>query len=352
METTRLPELKNGDIANKARVGSGKGTPKSLSRPASNPSLPIVPGAAKTSTNDGASTPKRASRVSSPLTSSRTALSNTNANANTSQPSPSPSPSPQPPVQNILPKGGPPSSHSDESSSKPKRQSVRQLAKHALHVIAEKNGESTPRTSFRLEDFEIKNTLGTGSFGRVHLVKLKATGKYFAMKVLRKSDIVKMKQVEHTINEKNILEQLEMPFLVGMLGTFQDANHVFLVLEYIQGGELFTFLRKSGMFPNHVAKFYAAEVVLAFEYLHKADIIYRDLKPENILIDADGHIRITDFGFAKSVPDQTWTLCGTPDYLAPEIIQSKGYGRAVDWWAVGVLIYEVCTLLIFFLEFI
>ncbi|KAJ3328080.1 camp-dependent protein kinase catalytic subunit [Blyttiomyces sp. JEL0837] len=200
---------------------------------------------------------------------------------------------------------------------------------------------ATPRTKFSLADFHIDRTLGTGSFGRVHLVRLRSSGKYFAMKVLRKNDIVKMKQVEHTINEKSILEQLKFPFLVSMLGTFQDSSNVYFVLEYVQGGELFSYLRRSGRFPNHVARFYAAQVTLAFEYLHQKDIIYRDLKPENLLIDANGNIKITDFGFAKYVPDVTWTLCGTPDYLAPEIIQSKGYGKAVDWWALGVLIYEM-----------
>ncbi|KAJ3307944.1 hypothetical protein HDU76_004235 [Blyttiomyces sp. JEL0837] len=161
------------------------------------------------------------------------------------------------------------------------------------------------------------------------------------MKVLRKSEIVKLRQVEHTVNEKLILNSLEFPYLVGLLGSFQDNSNLYLVLEYVQGGELFSFLRRSGRFPNHVAKFYAAEVILAFEYLHGMNIIYRDLKPENLLIDAEGHIKITDFGFAKEVPDQTWTLCGTPDYLAPEIIQAKGYGKPVDWWALGVLIYEM-----------
>ncbi|KAJ3407005.1 camp-dependent protein kinase catalytic subunit [Chytridiales sp. JEL 0842] len=202
---------------------------------------------------------------------------------------------------------------------------------------------ATPKQKLKLtvHDFNIDRTLGTGSFGRVHLVRLKSSGKYYAMKVLRKSEIVKMKQVEHTVNEKLILEQLNYPFLVNMLGTFQDSLNVYFVLEYVQGGELFSFLRRSGRFPNNVAKFYAAEVILAFEHLHSKDIIYRDLKPENLLIDAKGHIKITDFGFGKHVPDVTWTLCGTPDYLAPEIIQSKGYGRAVDWWALGILIYEM-----------
>ncbi|KAJ3077530.1 camp-dependent protein kinase catalytic subunit, partial [Quaeritorhiza haematococci] len=199
------------------------------------------------------------------------------------------------------------------------------------------------KRKFKLEDFAILRTLGTGSFGRVHLVRYKVDRRHYAMKVLRKTEIVKLRQVEHTINEKSILEQVgdDMPFLVHMLGTFQDSQNLYIIMEYVSGGELFSYLRRSGRFPNHVARFYAAQVVLAFEYLHSKDIIYRDLKPENLLLDSRGNLKITDFGFAKVVPDVTWTLCGTPDYLAPEIIQSKGYGRAVDWWALGVLIYEM-----------
>lgn len=192
-----------------------------------------------------------------------------------------------------------------------------------------------------LSDFTILRTLGTGSFGRVHLVKLNSTGVYYAMKALKKSEIVKLRQIEHTLNEKAILEQISMPFTVNLLCTFQDALHLFIVMEYVSGGELFSYLRKAGRFPAEVAKFYAAEVILAFEFLHAKDIIYRDLKPENLLVDNKGNIKVADFGFAKNVPDQTWTLCGTPDYLAPEIIQSKGYGKAVDWWSVGILIYEM-----------
>ncbi|KAJ3227679.1 hypothetical protein HK099_000784 [Clydaea vesicula] len=200
---------------------------------------------------------------------------------------------------------------------------------------------SKSHLSYSLSDFTVLRTLGTGSFGRVHLVKLNCSGVYYAMKALKKSEIVRLKQVEHTLNEKKILAQVSMPFTVNLFCTFQDSVHLFLVLEYVSGGELFSYLRKAGRFPAEVAKFYAAEVVLAFEHLHERDIIYRDLKPENLLVDSKGNIKITDFGFAKFVPDQTWTLCGTPDYLAPEIIQSKGYGKAVDWWALGILIYEM-----------
>ena len=131
------------------------------------------------------------------------------------------------------------------------------------------------------------------------------------------------------------------PFTIRMWGTFQDAQQVFMIMDYIEGGELFSLLRKSQRFPNPVAKFYAAEVCLALEYLHSMDIIYRDLKPENILLDKNGHIKLTDFGFAKYVPDVTYTLCGTPDYIAPEVVSTKPYNKSVDWWSFGILIFEM-----------
>ncbi|KAJ3345945.1 hypothetical protein HDU83_003545 [Entophlyctis luteolus] len=197
---------------------------------------------------------------------------------------------------------------------------------------------------FNIFDFKLIKTVGTGSFGRVHLALHVASNTYVALKVLRKHDVVKLKQVEHTLDEKRILEALSngCPFLVHLYGSFMDNEHLYLVMEYIQGGELFTYLRNMDKLDNEAAKFYAAEVVLAFEYLHSADVVYRDLKPENLLIDTNGHIRVTDFGFAKHLNGHlTHTLCGTPDYLAPEVIQSKGYGKAVDWWALGILIYEM-----------
>jgi protein kinase A len=144
-----------------------------------------------------------------------------------------------------------------------------------------------------------------------------------------------MKQVEHTNDERSMLQLVRHPFLVNLWGTFQDSKNLYMVMDFIEGGELFSLLRKSQRFPNAVAKFYAAEVVLAINYLHGLDIIYRDLKPENLLLDRHGHIKITDFGFAKKVPDITWTLCGTPDYLAPEVVASKGYNKSVDWYVAS-----------------
>lgn len=123
--------------------------------------------------------------------------------------------------------------------------------------------------------------------------------------------------------------------------TWQDETNLYMLMDYVIGGELFTYLRRAGRFTHETARMYAAMVVLALEHLHSKNILYRDLKPENLLIDKQGYLKICDFGFAKHVEDRTWTLCGTPEYLAPEIIQSKGHGKAVDWWALGVLLFEM-----------
>lgn len=194
---------------------------------------------------------------------------------------------------------------------------------------------------WKLSDLEMRETIGTGTFGRVRLCRHKATSKYCALKILKKQEILRMKQVDHILAEASILQEIQHPFVVNMLKGFMDADRLYILMEYVVGGELFSHLRKAGKFPNDVAKFYAAEVILAFEYLHSKDIIYRDLKPENLLLNFDGNIKITDFGFAKRVLDRTFTLCGTPEYLAPEIIHTKGHDKAVDWWALGILLYEM-----------
>lgn len=225
-----------------------------------------------------------------------------------------------------------------------------------------------------LEDWEVVETLGTGTFGRVLLVRQRpsyrqtsyhpifpnlyqptdpqapspvttqhADGQlpHFAMKVLRKAEIVRLKQVEHMNSERRILEKVRHPFIVELHATYQDNLNVYMLLTYVPGGELFSHLRRAGRFSPDVTRFYLASIVLAIEYLHSKNIIYRDLKPENLLLDRSGYLRIADFGFSKVVEDRTFTLCGTPEYLAPEIVLSQGHGKAVDWWALGILAFEM-----------
>jgi protein kinase A len=200
------------------------------------------------------------------------------------------------------------------------------------------------KNQVKLDDFELDRTIGTGSFGRVMIAYLKRDrSQRYAIKMLKKENIVKMKQVEHTLNEKKILSSIDFPFIVHLAYSFKDNSNLYMVLEYVSGGEMFTHLRKTGRYTEDIACFYASQIVLTFEYLHYLNIIYRDLKPENVLYDSSGYIKITDYGFAKIIKDRTWTLCGTPEYLAPEIILSRGYNKAVDWWALGVLIYEMAA---------
>ncbi|KAK9768681.1 cytochrome c oxidase subunit 1 [Basidiobolus ranarum] len=208
-------------------------------------------------------------------------------------------------------------------------------------IIEDNQLDEKEKPKFSLKDFDLLQTLGTGTFGRVYLTRHIGTENYYAMKVLKKEVVVRLKQIEHINSEKQILSQIHFPFIVNLFCSFQDDNNLYMLLEYVIGGEVFSHLRRAGRFTNDMTRFYAAEIVLAIEYLHSKDIIYRDLKPENLLLDDRGHIKITDFGFAKVVEDRTWTLCGTPEYLAPEIIQSKGHGKSVDWWALGILIFEM-----------
>lgn len=195
------------------------------------------------------------------------------------------------------------------------------------------------------DDFISMRTLGTGSFGRVMLVRHKQKGdKLFAMKMMEKAHVVRTKQVDHTHSEIRIMDAMNFEFLVHMEFFFKDNVYLYLVMPFINGGEMFTHLRQQRRFDETLTKFYAAQVILAFEYIHFLGMVYRDLKPENILLDKDGFLKITDYGFCKKIDDQrTYTLCGTPEYLAPEIIMSQGYNKSVDWWALGVLIYEMAA---------
>lgn len=149
-------------------------------------------------------------------------------------------------------------------------------------------------------------------------MKKRDSGKFYALKILEKRNVVRSRQIEHTLNEKKIISSVNSPFIASFIASFKDYSNLYIVLEFVNGGEMFKHLVRTNRFTENVSKFYCAQVVLAIEYLHSLDIIHRDLKPENTLISHDGYIKITDFGFAKYVKTRTYTLCGTPEYLAPE----------------------------------
>ena len=188
------------------------------------------------------------------------------------------------------------------------------------------------------------------------LVRDKSSGVLYAMKVLRKGYIIEKNQIEHTKTERSVLGRaVRHPYIVGLNMAFQTPDNLFLVLDYCPGGELFFHLGKVGRFPEERARFYAAQIILALEYVHKLDVIYRDLKPENVLLDQNGNVRLTDFGLSKEgVSDHSSganSFCGTPEYIAPEVLRREGHGRAVDWWSLGALLYEVSSFILEFLCF-
>eukprot|EP00456_Euglypha_rotunda_P048543 TRINITY_DN388_c0_g1_i7.p1 TRINITY_DN388_c0_g1~~TRINITY_DN388_c0_g1_i7.p1 ORF type:complete len:522 (+),score=125.71 TRINITY_DN388_c0_g1_i7:100-1566(+) len=195
----------------------------------------------------------------------------------------------------------------------------------------------------KLEDFELLKVLGRGSFGKVMQVRKKTDGKVYAMKILKKRAIIARNQVEHTKAERKILQSLQHPFLMTLRYAFQSKEKLYFVLDYFQGGELFFHLKNNRRFPEDVARIYVGEIGLALGHLHSLQVIYRDLKPENILLDDNGHVCLTDFGLSKDVDptDKAHTFCGTPEYLAPEIVTGAGHDKAVDWWSLGILLYEL-----------
>jgi len=198
-----------------------------------------------------------------------------------------------------------------------------------------------------LEDFELLNVIGKGSFGKVIQVRKKDNGRIYAMKVLNKDMIVQRQELNHAKAEKNVLQKLVHPFLVNLNYSFQTPDKLYFVMDYVNGGELFYHLQKDKRFSEDRARFYLAEIALGLEYLHANGVLYRDLKPENLLLTADGHICLTDFGLAKEglicEDSRTSTFCGTPEYLAPEVLDAKDYGLPVDWWSYGTLMYEMLT---------
>uniref|UniRef100_A0A8C1ZAX0 non-specific serine/threonine protein kinase n=1 Tax=Cyprinus carpio TaxID=7962 RepID=A0A8C1ZAX0_CYPCA len=202
----------------------------------------------------------------------------------------------------------------------------------------------------RPECFELLRVLGKGGYGKVFQVRKVSgadSGKIFAMKVLKKAMIARnAKDTAHTKAERSILEEVKHPFIVDLIYAFQTGGKLYLILEYLSGGELFMQLEREGIFLEDTAGFYLAEISMALGHLHQKGIIYRDLKPENIMLNNNGHVKLTDFGLCKeSIHDGTvtHTFCGTIEYMAPEILMRSGHNRAVDWWSLGALMYDMLT---------
>eukprot|EP01064_Diplonema_japonicum_P028169 TRINITY_DN4263_c2_g1_i1.p1 TRINITY_DN4263_c2_g1~~TRINITY_DN4263_c2_g1_i1.p1 ORF type:complete len:435 (+),score=87.86 TRINITY_DN4263_c2_g1_i1:97-1401(+) len=196
-----------------------------------------------------------------------------------------------------------------------------------------------------LDDFEPLCVVGKGSFGKVMQVKKKDTGEIFAMKAMNKEVILRENLVEHTKAEKNILGRINHPYIVKLHFAFQTSDKLYLILDFLSGGEVFFHLSQKEKFPEEWARHYTAQIGLAIGYIHSLDIIYRDLKPENCVLDKEGNCCITDFGLAKpNIQGQdAKTFCGTPEYLAPEFLTGGGHGKAVDWWSLGILLYEMIS---------
>lgn len=197
-----------------------------------------------------------------------------------------------------------------------------------------------------LDNFHSLAVLGKGTYATVVLARKADTGAIYAMKVLNKDLLKSQKQRFHIQTERNIMIQVDHPFLIKLSWAFQTESKLYFVLEYCPGGELFNLLQKRRVFTEDQARFYLVQIIMALEALHERDIIYRDLKPENVLLDKDGYLRLTDFGLSKmgiSTPRGTFSLCGTPEYLAPEVLFRSGHGKAADWWTLGALLFEMLT---------
>ena len=199
-------------------------------------------------------------------------------------------------------------------------------------------------TKLSMSDFFILSVLGRGYYGKVMLVKHRETGELFAVKSIHKSKLVEKDRVHTVITERNILARVSHPFIIGMKFAFQTPSKFYFGLEYAPGGELFFHMQRRNTFSREEVRLYVAEIALALHHLHSNGIVYRDLKPENVLLDREGFVKLTDFGLSKVVDNAdsiATTFCGTTEYLAPEVIAHKPYGKAVDWWTLGILTYEM-----------
>ncbi|TMW63141.1 hypothetical protein Poli38472_002082 [Pythium oligandrum] len=212
-------------------------------------------------------------------------------------------------------------------------------------VVIETDAEEIRKKPMTLDSFQLLSVIGQGAFGRVLLVRHKTTAQVHAMKIISKKFLVERESVLYMKAERDIMTKIRHPFVIHLEYAFQTDAKVYIVMEYQSGGELFSYLRREGTFSEVKARFYLAEMILALEHLHAKGIIHRDLKPENVLISAQGHVKLTDFGLAKEYRegDELLTVCGTKEYMAPEMLLGKGYDSAVDWWSLGALAHEMLT---------
>ncbi|KAI7830011.1 kinase-like domain-containing protein [Kickxella alabastrina] len=238
---------------------------------------------------------------------------------------------------------------SDDSGAEARDEGIRVCGSgSAMDNSADQESQPSKHCKVTINNFTVLKLIGKGGYGKVYLVQHKLTHKYYAMKVLRKASILlKRRQITFTMTERSILSEVQHPFIVKLYYAFQSNSKLYLIMEYVAGGELFTHMANERIFSEDQAVFYAAELVLALAHLHKLGIVFRDIKPENCLLDKHGHLVLTDFGLSKTAlgkDGRTSTFCGTPSYMAPEVLElSTAYEFSVDWWSLGILLYEMLT---------
>lgn len=215
---------------------------------------------------------------------------------------------------------------------------------HANHIVNLENSKNSDDIYQEMSNYIFLKTIGKGNFGKVILVKNKLDQNFYALKCIKKEVIIKNKFFKQMKTEKKILMKIDHPFIIKLHSTFQTKFKIFMLFDYCNGGELFFHLQRKGRISEECAKFFCAQLYLALTYLHSNGILYRDLKPENIMLDKNGNIKLIDFGMSKDRfnPNKlTSTLCGTSEYLAPEILKGEKYGTNFDWWGFGLLMYEM-----------
>ena len=221
---------------------------------------------------------------------------------------------------------------------------VVQQPEDALRWITSVKGASQPTPKLSMDDFKIISVIGRGFYGKVMLVEKKDSGELFAIKSIHKAVLIELGKTNSVLSERNLMMKAKYPFIVTLYFTFQTPSKFYLGLEYVDGGDLYFHMKNVYTIPLDDARLYIAEVGLAISYLHSIGIVYRDLKPENVLLDHNGHVKLSDFGLSKDIMDNdaASSFCGTPMYIAPEMIEKKKYGHGVDEWALGILLYEMC----------